>query len=339
MNHYSEKIKKIKKYFHKHEVFMEIFLENHEDSFLYFRIDYFKKMYHLYWFDLDLVEISNIEKGMGMEFIPEETIVAIKELLSKVSLKQTEFGDKSSYNKVTFYVNTKIQNQNDYKIIFYKYIPKQLSYLSKIFVEIFHHLPKKLENYLYELNADVCGQKQEYEYYSTITFDLFEEELSNLFDKQIMVRGEEYYNEKRVDFLEKIEGKYYAIVSGTQVYSVIIEYDEENKRMRTFCSCPCNFHCKHIYAVIKSIRKKTFHPFYKIIYRNPKLNLLENVTEYSYILCIGIFETYFLILHPSNQIIRIPILDEDGKCNFDILVDDDYNSMRKAIKRLDPSYV
>ena len=78
-------------------------------------------------------------------------------------------------------------------------------------------------------------------------------------------RGQKYYEEGRVHFLEKIGNSYFAIVEGTESYVVIINQVDDS-HIRFWCSCKYNTFCKHLYAVLLAIRNKKFNNFLRYEY-------------------------------------------------------------------------
>jgi len=89
--------------------------------------------------------------------------------------------------------------------------------------------------------------------------DLTIEDVHDLFDSVIFLRGEEYYDEGCVSLIEPLDSQTIkGIVQGTQKYNVSISIDAENE-ITCECSCPCDFNCKHAAAVLLkwlSIKKK-----------------------------------------------------------------------------------
>ena len=168
--------------------------------------------------------------------------------------------------------------------------------------------------------------------FNNIKFVECQGELSYLLDS--IQRGKKYYEESRIEFLEKIDDRYFAIVNGTEKYLVIIKYTEtdENKKMQVYCSCPCEFYCKHIYSVLLSIRNKEEKRFYKIMYKNPDKSLLERVMEFDYFLCLGVVEQNLEIINNYGEIELVPILDYKGRCNWTVLEDTEDEKLTKEIK-------
>ena len=102
--------------------------------------------------------------------------------------------------------------------------------------------------------------------------------------------------------------------------------------MQVFCSCPCEFYFKHMYAVILAIRNMEFNRFYKIMYKNPDKSLLERVMEFNYFLCLGVLEQNLEIINNYGELELVPILDINNKYNWEILEDSEDEKLTKQIK-------
>lgn len=323
------KINKIKKYLKKQELFLEIYLLNYETYNIYIRIDYIKKLniFKLSWFDLEVIKDNNIEKYMNVGYISRKIVDNIIKILEN---KENNYHEEQNKNTVIFnaYIN------EGYHYQFNRYIPKELSFLSEIFITIFNELPRKLDNFLYEVHAELMNTKTKYEYHDLFIFDLYNDNLNKLFSKNIIERGNKYYKEEKVKFLEKIEDKYYAVVEGTHRYLVVIKYDEQSNETLVYCTCPCEFYCKHIYSVIKAIRNNSENKFYKVLYINKKENLLENVVNSKYLLCSGIEEDYLEIINKYGFLELVPLLDEKNRLNFKILEEDKEKTLSTEINKI-----
>jgi hypothetical protein len=83
------------------------------------------------------------------------------------------------------------------------------------------------------------------------------------FTKVIRVRGIEYYKNDMVSEISNIYGYYYAHINDYDVYIKSNEDTKSGKFMHIIltdvadygCSCPCNFNCKHLYALLLKIRE------------------------------------------------------------------------------------
>jgi len=80
--------------------------------------------------------------------------------------------------------------------------------------------------------------------------DIKMEDVQNLFDSIIFLRGEEYFEEGCVRSIEPINScTISGIVSGNQNYNVSVSVDAEGDIICD-CSCPCDFNCKHAAALL-----------------------------------------------------------------------------------------
>ena len=75
------------------------------------------------------------------------------------------------------------------------------------------------------------------------------------FDRATELRGEAYFAKGAVKGIEPLdEGiAFYAAVSGTHLYDVVVDFDEQAKKWECQCDCPVEARCKHIFAVMKSL--------------------------------------------------------------------------------------
>lgn len=71
--------------------------------------------------------------------------------------------------------------------------------------------------------------------------------------KGVPERGVEYFNDRRVKYLELDGTKGYAIVEGTQMYEVAFTYSE-GLISEIVCTCPYVGHCKHEIAVMLQLQ-------------------------------------------------------------------------------------
>lgn len=333
---YKEKIKLINKYINNKDILLDIKLINYENYNLYFRLDYIKKLniFKLYWVDIDLIKDKKLEKYLNIEIIPIETINQICDSLEKISFFEYKTNNQTNKNIVelqTYYLT------NNYHFTFNRFIPKNLSILQEIFITLFNYLPRRLEEFLIELHAEIMNTKSNYLYNNEIYFDLYNDDLTNIFNKKILERGYKYYEENKVTFLEKLEDKYYIIVKGNEEYLVVIKYDESNNITSMYCTCPCEFFCKHIASAILAIRNNYKNKFYKVISTSKNDTILD-LTKNKYYLSLGIKEDYIKIINKYGEIELVPLFDEENNLMWKILEDSNdkklYNDIKNIIKKL-----
>ena len=314
----NDKINLIKKYYKKEKIFLELSLLNYEGYNIYIILNYNKKhdCYKLRWFDLSLIVDSDIDKYMSCSSIYNNIINVIEDDFSSFTNSSIYLEDiVEDKDIVTLKVNVSTGVDDRVDIKFKKYLPKTLDHLIDLFVFIFSNMSKKYEDFLDILMAKITDSTSKYDYKEEFYFDLFRDDIDKLFDYLIVQRGKRYYSESKVDFLEKFDDRYFAVVDGTEKYVIVIKYDEKLKKMQVYCSCPCEFYCKHMYAVILAIRNKEFNKFYKIIYSSPDKNLLEKITDFKYFLCVGIYKKKFIIVNNHGEIEYRPMCDEIGRYN------------------------
>ena len=332
---YEAKISLIKKYYKKDAIFLELKLINYEGFNLYMILTESKKYnsYRLSWFDLDEIKDKYIEKYICCEYIRSDIIDFIKNDFAKYDVA-IDYNDEFLTDKdtVIFNANIKTKKSNAINVSFKKYLPKNLSILADLIIFVFKNMPRKYEGFMYELLAKLTGSTEKYEYKKEFEFDLFNGDINEIFRYPIVQRGQKYYEEDKIEFLEKIDNRYFAIVEGTEKYIVIVKYDEKEKKTQVYCSCPCEFYCKHICAVILAIRDNKFKRFYKIMYKNPNKNLLERIMDFEYFLCLGIVEQNFEIINNYGELELVPILDVNNKYNWEILEDSEDEKLMKQVK-------
>lgn len=322
------RIKMIKKHYQKNKLILDLQLYYYDGYNIYIRIDYIKKLkiYRLSWFDLDDLSYYSIEQIESYTYLTKDMIDSIIDFL------KNKEGDNEDIKLEEDQVILKIY-PNNLTYTFNKYIPKNWAFIARIFIMIFNNMPRNYQELLFKLHALLMNDVTRYEYKKEFNFDLFNDDINKIFAFQIIERGKNYYEENKVKFLEKIdEERFFAVVEGTDNYLVVIKYNDENKKMQVYCSCPCEFYCKHIYAVILAIRNSNFKRFYKIYYKNPNVSLMQRVANYDYQLCMGIIEKNFLIVNNDGEIELIPIFDSNGKCNWQVLEDDEDMSLTRLLQ-------
>lgn len=132
---------------------------------------------------------------------------------------------------------------------------------------------QKLYNYLNSKEIEYYIDEDYYEYFEEYYSEKFESDIyykdyertdkkipvklefaESIFDDVIITRGTKYYNENKVNNIERINNIYFANVCGNDSYTVSIKIDEDKNILDLNCTCPCDFFCKHEYATILEIR-------------------------------------------------------------------------------------
>lgn len=327
---YQKLLTKVKKKYKNTNLICDIYLENYHNFYLYIRLDYYKKLkcYRLSWIDLAHLEKYNFDSVASYEFFPNDAYNRLLELAKDVKPSKTNY---ELGNEYTVTINNYL-NGSKFNVSFNRYIPKNSDYLFNYLIVLFDHLPVKLSCFLTEMAEEINGKKNKYEYRDEYNFDLFNTDLTNVFSYEIVGRGKAYYEENRVFFLEKIKDTYFAVVGGQALYVIEIKYNEDKKKMSVYCSCPCDFACKHLVAAIIAIRNKKFRKFYKLTHKD---SLLDKVMNFNCILSIGIDDqgVNYLILE-DGLIKLLSIKNKDGLSEWEILEDDEKETLTKRLKEI-----
>lgn len=334
-----KKIDLIRKYFRKDKMFLELILFNYSGYYIYVRIDYLKKTksYKLSWFDLDKVLDNNIDKYSSFEYMEDNIINDISFIFNNYDCDLEEKRSLNDEDLVTLKANIKTKVNKMIDVEFNRYLPRDLRVLDSLFIIIFRYLPKRLDSFLEEIFASIYNNST-YDYRREIDLDLFNDDIDDIFSYNITKRGLDYYENDKVLYLEKVDDRYFSVVEGSKKYVVVIKYNEEKKKMSVYCSCPCDFYCKHIYAVILSIRNNELKRFCKVMFKDKSKNLLERMLDYDYFLCLDVVDDKYLeIINNKGDIELVPIFDSEGMEQFDILEDTDEflitNKIRKIIDK------
>ena len=331
-----KKLNAIKQYFKKDKNLLELTLYDYESYSLYIRIDKLKstKTYKLSWFDLSLTDTKHIDKYISTEYIPEDKINIFIDNMHNLKDIDYTYVEENLAEKGIVILDVNVEDMEKVHVMFNTYIPESVVYVYSILLFIFQNLPSKLDCFFNQMISSLTHQTTKYEYKKEFSFDLFNDDIDEIFAPKIIERGEEYYYNDSVLFLEKIDDRYFAVVEGTQDYLVIVRYNEEEKKLQLYCNCPCEFFCKHMYAVLLAIRNENYIRFYKISHKNNTKNLIEKVFSYDYFLCTGIVEDKLEIVNNQGELELVSVLDENNKPIWTVIEDDEDESLTHAIEEI-----
>ena len=324
---------KINNYLSKkgHEAIMSILLDNYNGFKIYVRFDYVKSIqaYKICWYDLDFLDSNKLDNYTNSQIMTKNMGIKLDKILSGIKLKNEILEDESVYGDK---VEIIFMNKSELKeYVFSRFLPKKLRQLADVLVITFSYLPRGMECILEEILAPLSETEEYFNSIKPIKFDLLNDSFTNIFRTDVIDRGEKYFEDGHVAFLEFINNKYIALVNGKHPYVVSIR-QVDDKFISLSCSCPCDYLCKHELAVIKAIRAKKFNNFYKVKFIGGGESLLEKITNGSFSLCCGIEDDNLLIVTIDNEILKIPIL-LNGKKSFEIIEDDDDLSLSKYFER------
>ncbi len=314
-----------------HELVMSIFLSDYNNHDIYIRFDYLPKLsvYKIVWVDLKFIDIKNIDAYINQQIVTK--YIAMNLVESLLSLKKESSYEiskdiKGDRVEVLFYNEGKVT-----EFVFDRFLPLDWAFLIDPLALVFSYLPRSMEVFLNEIFGYFDGTSEKYNSLKPVKFDLIDGDDDKMFKPQIILSGTKYYEDDRVEFLEKIDDHYLAIVEGSIPYLVNIR-DDNDGYVFMWCSCKTNGYCKHIYATILAIRDKKFKPFYKVVYKGKDETLLEKVMASKFFLCFGIEGDQLLLITAESMIFKADIM-VDGKKVFEVIEDDDDLSLSKALDK------
>ena len=240
-------IDKIRKYYHSENNALEIILTNYNGINYYIRLDIDEKhgICYLRSYNLNINTTFN-KKNINQEILNIGLINFLNDILSRYQLLSKYDLVTSDYNKIS--VRIRYNKTEEFIYNFNQFIPDELLYVAEIFYALMENLPKRMTPLFEEMFGHINHQEMKYLYNKAIKFNFKKDKIESLFEKDVIKEGNKYYKESRVRFLEKIADSYYAIVEGNNhnLYSVIIDIDNKKHLIRTSCTCPCEFRCKHM---------------------------------------------------------------------------------------------
>lgn len=304
-----------------HEVVFSIFLENYNGNNLFIRFDYDRTIsaYKLVWLDLGFFDEKKMDKFISMQIMTNVLADRLVDALDKIDNPGDNKSDLDVYGDRVEVIS---YQKNVQEFIFSRFLPLEWSFLIDPIVIAFSYLPRSMETILNEFFAKFDGYEEKYNYLKPIKFKINEDSINSLFKKGIISKGKSYYESGNVAFLEKVFGRYIAVVFGVEPYLVIVEEMKDDFVMM-WCSCKCDFYCKHLYAVLLSIKEKKFNNFYKVKYiKNDSQSLLEKMANGGFLLCAGLLDDKLLIVG-NNSIRQENIIDDKGNLLFEVIEDDD----------------
>lgn len=320
-----DNIKRIKRKFKRNTTIFELKMINYSDINLYVRLDYIRRYgaYKLYWFELENNKM-NINKCKSELYLTNDKVETFIDFF-KNNLVNYDDSVDSNDNLVEFSSPYPSLNDSYTHIKFHDYIPSSSLGLQTLLHYIIELLPSYYDYLKYQLDAKINGYEHKFEYQKSFEFDLYNDSLDKVFSDVTIKRGEDYYKDGRVLYLELIDERYFAVVKGEDnYYLVVVKYIEDTKRLQLYCDCSCEFFCKHMYAVIKSIRDKKLKSFYKLTPINDNDSYLDELLNFNYYLCAGLTsDNKLIIVSHDGGIVYSDIYDIDGTRIWKVIADFD----------------
>ena len=324
-------IQKIDKYLSKksHINYFSILLNNYNQNNIYIRFDYADKIkaYRIIWFDLQYIDLNHIDYYENTNLVTSFLANKMIDFLLNIKMESANLLDSNILGDRVEIIN-KIEEKKEKKYVFDRFLPLEWKELINPLSLIFTYLPRSMELILNEIFAKFDKQTEYYNSKKPIKMDLLNDDYESYFRKDIVSVGKKL--SKRVEFLEKIDNKYIAVVDNIILTLVIIEKVTDGFYYFT-SSANHPYLDENIYAVITAIRNNDFKNFYKVKYKDRRNNnILDEVRKGNYYCCCGVEQDGLLLLTRDGNIIKVPYL-ENNKLVFEVIEDDDNLSLSKII--------
>lgn len=312
----NQKIGVVKKYLKRKKIniVMELIVKDYNKSNFYIALIFDVKIekFKVLFIPLDILEIKNIDRYVCYQFIHIPLVHYILETIkdSKKIYEKKAVRDKVNSNIESYYIeiNTHVGGE-DYTFTATQYIPKEWIFMFEIIVILFEHVPNIVSELCQELLAAMNDSADVIEYKTSVNLDLFHDNLDVIFTKSSISKGTELYQNGQVKFIEKVNGKYFAIV---REHIVIVEYNENKKILNLSCDFSCHIHGRHIYAVVLAILNHVEIPFYKLMVVDHPEEFLEDSVIAKYYLCYGLDGNQLKVIHGSEEKLLSISMVQDG---------------------------
>lgn len=165
------------------------------------------------------------------------------------------------------FVTYKPLEKRVYKFI--QYIDSSYELFFTLITTLMEYLPNSMDEILRKIIEEFNTYFEVFKYNESVNFQLYSDEISKIIDSSNFT-----YKDRKVEFLERIGEKYYAVVDSKRFLL------DTNHDILNIYSGKENPFGEEVFLIIKAIREKITIPFYKIKY-------IEDNHDYS-LFCYGV---------------------------------------------------
>lgn len=295
----------------KEIVLVDIRVSNYSKSNFYLGIVYNNKidMYKVLYIPLDIVEDGKIEDFACYQFID---MVSVNYLLKTLKLEEEIFKDSSFRNRVNKLIdnyNVEINvnlEENKYQFLTTRFIPKDWIFIFDLIVTIFSYAPNIVGGLCEDLLTLFNDEAEDIKYQESLEFDILRDDEEILNDSL----GNEVLDFNKISYLEKVNNKYFSIISGN-----IVIVESEYGMVNTYCEC--DDYCKYVLTVIMAIRNNIEKKFNRIMLIDK-----EKANKVKYYLSYGLNSKGIKVIHGCREEIIPYESYHDGLIKFMVDVDD-----------------
>ena len=319
----------ISKYLTKqnHQNVVTILFDGYNGNDILVRFDFVKSMsaFKIVWIDLNYIDRKRFEQYINMQIVTKFLSTRLVEIVDNIHEPSGEiYNDNILGDRVNIFINSK---NGMFNYNFDRFLPSEWQFLADLLVIIFSYLPRNMDCFLNEMFGKLDGLEESFNAKKPVKINIKDKESIKKYFKPVIInRGKKYFEEGKVLFLDKIGNRYIGLVEGTRPYAVIVDMIND-EYVLLWCNCEYNGFCKHTYALIEAINHGFIRKFYKVKRVNEK-SILENITNVSYDLSIGVNGKNIILITNEGELIAEPI-KANGKFRFEIIEDDDDLSLSK----------
>lgn len=318
----------------KYLCLFDTFFYNIDNLSLYLRLDYIHKTntYRISWVNLGAMTSNKVEDWINSSLVYPTLVDNLKNVIGRNGIVKDYIDKDKIDSKVIINSYLKDYNCNKKTFEFKRYIPKCWEFLSEALFIIFEGMPK----YLYPLFQIMIEKIIIPDINSIFVYDLKKDNYDELFSTKSIDDGINIYNSNKIKFIEKNNQIINSIICDSKDYLVTIINNEKTKEVQMNCSCQSNTFCKHMYATLYAMKNKKEIKFYKITHVDDEKNVIDNLKNFNYLLCIGIKDDYFMVVK-DFKLLFLPII-QNNKVLYKIIEDDNKKSLEKQLNNYIKKY-
>lgn len=302
----------------KEKKVLELKIKDYNNSNFYLALVFNKKIekFKVLYIPLDVVENSDISEYCCYQFMEVKSVLYLIDTIKKNLPKYEELKKRDLRRKKieNFQIEIDVYlDKKQYDFYMTRYLPKEWEFFFEAIVMLFEHAPNIMSELVTEILSVAMNTNEEVEYQRSLKCNVLEEEMapyfSSLKDKK-----------EKIDYLERINGKYYAIVKN---HLFIIEYLYGSKILNIYCDNEELTYNYITYQIINEIKKHNEKSFYKIT--------IEDAQERKNYLCLGTTKTGIKVIK-ENKLTTIPF-QELKKYKIKI-IEDKNNELKNKLEQV-----
>jgi bifunctional DNase/RNase len=297
---------------------LELKIKDYNNSNFYLALVFNKKIekFKVLYIPLDVVESSDISEYCCYQFMEVKSVLYLIDTIKKNLPKYEELKKRDLRRKKieNFQIEIDVYLDNkQYDFYMTRYLPKEWEFFFETIVMLFEHAPNIMSELATEILSVAMNTNEEVKYQRSLKCNVLEEEMDPYFSS---LKGKK----EKIDYLERINGKYYAIVKN---HLFIIEYLYGSKILNIYCDNEELTYNYMTYQIINEIKKHNEKRFYKIT--------IEDAQERKNYLCLGTTKTGIKVIK-ENKLTTLPF-QELKKYKIKI-IEDKNNELKNKLEQV-----